>query len=206
MTANPPWRAARRVSRWAALAVLGMLCAACGGGAQTQDAVSADPGAGAQEDVVWSPGTPGAPSPERVLLPRLEIDAALDPLALDRKRVLIPPAYGRAGWYADGPEPGEPGRAVLAGHLDSKTGPDVFARLGRARAGDQVVVRLEGGRQVTYRVQRVKTFPQSEFPTDAVYGGPGKTSEIRLITCAGPYDRARGRYLENVVVFAELVP
>ena len=38
-------------------------------------------------------------------------------------------------------------------------------------------------------------------------GGRGDTtaSELRLITCGGRYDRAKGGYLDNIVVFAMLV-
>lgn len=153
----------------------------------------------------WSPGQPDAPRPKRVLVSRLGIDAALDPLQLDAKQVLVPPRYGRAGWYEDGPEPGEPGRAVVAGHVDSKTGPDVFARLREVRTGDRIKVRLVDGTTLVYRVLKVGLFQQSSFPTDRVYGGSANRSEIRLITCGGAYDRVRGRYTANVIVFARLL-
>ena len=41
------------------------------------------------------------------------------------------------------------------------------------------------------------------FPTAEVYG-PTPDAQLRLITCDGPYDRAAGRYLHNLVVFATL--
>lgn len=143
--------------------------------------------------------------PTRILIPRLGIDAAVDPLYLNRKRVLVPPRYGRAGWYKAGPEPGEAGRAVVAGHVDSKTGPDVFAALDRARKGDRILVRLADGSTVRFAVERVEKHPQSDFPSARVYGGPKRHAELRLITCTGAYDRARGRYLDNLIVFATLM-
>lgn len=146
---------------------------------------------------------PGAAAvPVQVRLPRLRISAALESLRLGPEQVLVPPAYGRAGWYAGGPEPGELGRAVIAGHLDSKQGPDVFWNLRHARAGDRILVDLEDGGTVRFVVDHVETFPRSAFPTEQVYGGPRKAPELRLITCAGPYDRAGGGYQGNVVVFA----
>jgi hypothetical protein len=148
---------------------------------------------------------PDAPTPLRVRIPALHIDAALDPLHLDADGVLVPPAYGRAGWYEAGPEPGELGRAVIAGHVDSATGLDVFSTLGRARAGDRVVIRTADGTTLTFVVDSVGTYLRSAFPTDRVYGGPKRRSEIRLITCGGRYDRADGGYQSNVVVFGHLV-
>ncbi|HUR75128.1 MAG TPA: sortase, partial [Sporichthya sp.] len=117
-----------------------------------------------------SPLQDAAP-PMRVRIPALHIDAAMDPLHLDRDHVLVPPAYGRAGWYEAGPEPGEGGRAVVAGHVDSKTGPDTFAALSRARSGDRVLIDLAGGSTLTFVVDSVGLYPQSAFPTDRVYGG-----------------------------------
>lgn len=143
-----------------------------------------------------------AADPVRVRVPRLGIAAELDPLALDRALELIAPEYGRAGWYQRGPEPGEAGRAVIAGHLDSRTGPDVFYDLRNARRGDRIVVDLADGGRVVYRVQRVGVFAKDRFPTESVYGGPRILSELRLITCGGAYVRSAGGYQDNVVVFA----
>ena len=54
---------------------------------------------------------------------------------------------------------------------------------------------------MTFAVQRVVTFPVSNFPTDEVYGVTAQP-ELRLITCAGTFDVVRGRYTTNAVVFA----
>lgn len=143
-----------------------------------------------------------AAEPVAVRVPRLRISAGLAPLALDAARELVPPPYGTAGWYRRGPEPGEAGRAVIAGHVDSRTGPDVFYNLRNARRGDRIVVDLADGTRVAFVVQRVGTYPKAEFPTNSVYGGPRELSELRLITCGGAYDRSRGGYQDNVVVFA----
>ena len=43
------------------------------------------------------------------------------------------------------------------------------------------------------------------FPTDAVYGNPGYPA-LRLITCGGPFDAATGSYLDNIIVYAHLIP
>ncbi len=48
------------------------------------------------------------------------------------------------------------------------------------------------------------TYPKDEFPTAAVYA-PTPVSELRLVTCGGPFDRLGGRYLDNVIVDAVLV-
>jgi hypothetical protein len=144
------------------------------------------------------------PDPARVMLARLGIAAALQPLRVGPAGELDPPTYGSAGWYQNGPEPGEAGRAVIAGHVDSKSGPDVFANLRYARPGDRIVVDLVDGTAKTFVVDDTGLYRKSAFPTAAVYG-PAPDAELRLITCGGSYDRAHGGYQSNVVVFAHEV-
>lgn len=154
-----------------------------------------------------SPSTPARPrqvaNPVSVSISTLHLSARLKSLHVDSRGRLVPPDYGSAGWYAAGPEPGEPGAAVIAGHLDNKSGPDVFAALGRATPGDRIRVRLKDGSSVVFQVKQVKQFPQSHFPTKKVYGATKKPT-LRMITCGGNYDHAAGHYLDNVVVFADL--
>jgi hypothetical protein len=142
--------------------------------------------------------------PVRVSVPALKIAARMQALHLDKAGRLVPPKYGLAGWYAAGPEPGEIGPAVIAGHLDSKDGADVFAGLGQAREGQRIRVGLEDGKTLSFRVTHVGQFSQANFPTQRVYGDTNRP-ELRLITCGGDYDHAAGHYLDNVVVFAHLV-
>jgi sortase (surface protein transpeptidase) len=160
-----------------------------------------------QETQVLSPSAPArslqVANPVVVSIPPLHLSAELKLLHLDAHGKLVPPSYGSAGWYAAGPEPGEPGAAVIAGHLDSKSGPDVFAALGRAKPGDRIRIRLKDGTLVVFRVTEVKQFPQAHFPTKRVYGST-KLPTLRMITCGGNYDHAAGHYLDNVVVFADL--
>ena len=136
-------------------------------------------------------------------VPAVNISAELQPLHLDRTGRLVAPDYGIAGWYAAGPEPGEPGAAVIAGHVDSKVGPDTFYNLRQVTIGERIRVELVDGSKLVFRVVDVKQFPVDNFPTTKVYGGT-RRPELRLITCAGDYDHSAGHYKDNLVVFAVL--
>lgn len=139
-------------------------------------------------------------APTALRVPAAGIDVSLPPVALDRSGALVPPAVG-AGWYADGPVPGEPGPAVLAGHVDWAGSPAVFARLDELGTGDEVLVDHVDGTTSRFTVSHVERYAKSAFPTAAVYG-PTPGAELRLITCGGVFDRAAGSYLDNVVVYA----
>jgi sortase (surface protein transpeptidase) len=115
----------------------------------------------------------------------------------------VPKDPSAPGWFTPGPSPGQLGPAVIAGHVDSDTGPAVFYRLGALRAGDEVKVRRADGSLATFSVDRVMTFAKDEFPTRAVYGATSR-AELRLITCSGSYSDDTG-YDSNTVAFAHLV-
>lgn len=119
-------------------------------------------------------------------------------------RLAVPADPQRAGWYSQGPAPGDDGPAVLVGHVDSYRGPGIFAKIDTLKKGDRIKVRRSDGTLVTFEVRQTQQYAKRDFPTDLVYNGDGKAS-LRLITCGGEFDRKAKSYRSNVVVFAALV-
>ncbi|MGK5114383.1 class F sortase [Geodermatophilus sp. CPCC 205506] len=147
-------------------------------------------------------GDRASAEPVGVRIPAIGLDGSLERLGLDAAGALVPPADpARAGWYTGSATPGDVGPAVLAGHVDSTSGPAVFWRLRDLAAGDEVVVDRADGTTVRFTVTAVERSPKAEFPTAAVYG-PTPRAELRLVTCGGAFDRSRRSYLDNLVVTA----
>jgi sortase (surface protein transpeptidase) len=147
---------------------------------------------------------PRAAPPVRIRIPAIGVDSSLQQLeARSDGTIEVPSDPGRAGWYNRGPVPGEVGPAIILGHLDSHSGPAIFYRLASLHAGDAVLIGRQEGSDLSFRVQRVATFPVDGFPTDQVYG-PTPDPQLRLITCGGTFSLSRRQYLENVVAFAGL--
>ncbi|HEY0638208.1 MAG TPA: class F sortase, partial [Pseudonocardiaceae bacterium] len=159
----------------------------------------------APQDAVAAPEAAPATGvyPTALRIPRIGVDVrGLVGLGLDATGALAAPADPRsAGWFAAGTVPGDQGPALIAGHVDSGAGPAVFFRLSELRDGDEVHVDRSDGRTVAFTVVSVGTYPKDGFPTEQVYG-PTPVAELRLVTCGGPFDRAGGRYLDNVIVQA----
>jgi sortase (surface protein transpeptidase) len=133
------------------------------------------------------------------------ISSLLEHLAMGADGVLAAPVnYGTAGWFASGPQPGQPGPAVIAGHVDSRDGPAIFYRLGELKPGDEVLVHREDGSTVRFRVDDIEQYPKDAFPAESVYG-PVPGPELRLITCGGEFDRTVRSYHDNLVVYATAV-
>jgi len=143
-----------------------------------------------------------AAPPVRIEIAAVGVSAPVIRLGLNRDGSLeVPEDFGDTGWWTGGPRPGERGPAVIAGHVDSSTGPAVFFHLGALRAGDPIVIVRRDGSRVRFRVQRVAHYRKAAFPTARVYGAT-RGPALRLITCSGTFDRASGHYLDNTVVYA----
>jgi len=137
-------------------------------------------------------------------IPSLGIRTSLVHLGLTRTGALqVPATTTVAGWYTGGPRPGAPGGAVIAGHVDSRTGVGIFFWLRTLHPGDRVYVGRADGTMAVFTVTDVEKYAKDKFPTEAVYG-PVPDAELRLITCGGIFDRSAGSYLSNIVVFARL--
>jgi hypothetical protein len=146
---------------------------------------------------------PTVAAPVRLRIRALHVDSKLQRLGLlPDGTVAVPERSDVAGWYRDGPRPGQAGPAVILGHVDSRTGPGVFIGLSRVRPGTLVTVDRADGSTVTFRVRTVAQVAKTRFPTDLVYA-PSLDPTLRLVTCGGSFDRARGSYRDNVIVYAD---
>src|SRR4051794_23237812 len=137
--------------------------------------------------------------PARLSIPSLGVHADVQRVSSTSTGIEVP-QVGRAGWFDEGPRPGEPGRAVVIGHLDSETGPGLFALLPGVRPGTEVQVTDAAGQVHRFNVVGKAQVPKSTFPSSAVYG-PSSRPVLVLITCGGPYTKGTG-YRDNVLVYA----
>ena len=149
------------------------------------------------------------PAPVRVEIPAIGVATRLQRLGRAGDGTIEvphgPDKWDVAGWYKDGTRPGDPGSAVILGHVDSKRGPAVFFRLRELRKGDEIAVGRADGSTVRFAVERVAQYDKQRFPTDEVYY-PTLTPALRLVTCGGEFDATAGHYRSNVIVFATLKP
>ncbi|MEU3464236.1 class F sortase [Streptomyces sp. NPDC006733] len=201
---RPPHRVAL-----GALALLGAASAVGGAVGLGPHLTHADASAGGARTVRTAapapdpyPSATAPPAPTSLSIPAISVRTSLETLGLSPTGALqVPVRPERAGWFGGGPAPGQIGPAVLVGHIDSRDGPAVFARLSSLRPGDLITVGLHDGSSVRFRVTSIRRYAKNRFPTTEVYG-PRPTPQLRLITCAGPW--TNHHYPDNTVAFAVL--
>lgn len=177
---------------------------------------SADGGeqvSGASEGI---PDPPPGPSPVRMSVPQIYIDAPVITMGLipDTNTPEVPDRPDQVAWYNFSATAGVGNNAVFTGHVDwqTRTGapiPGVFYRLRELRIGDEITVTREDGSVLAYRVTgNVAT----AYDDPNVSRAMGRTSRdvLTLITCGGswikdPSKENGGNYSHRIIVRAERV-
>ncbi|NJP33130.1 class F sortase [Micromonospora thermarum] len=152
------------------------------------------------------PVLPASP-PVAIEIEAIDVAAPVHTVGLAPDGTIAAPDAHRAqeaGWYDQGPTPGQYGPAVIVGHVDTTTGPAVFHGLRTLDAGDQVEVTRSDRTVAVFEVNSVERFDKERFPADQVFGDFSRPN-LRLVTCGGRWVGGQTGYADNVVVFASLV-
>lgn len=191
----------------AACAVSLGLLAGCGGNSTPSSAPVEPPAAVSLTEAPAAVPSPAAGvTPASVNIPKIGAQSTLIPLGLAPDGSMEVPSVHQpkqASWFEPGPEPGQDGPAVIAGHIDGDHIPGVFKRLSELREGDQAEVTLTDGRTLHFTIYKVITVKKDAFPSDEVFGYVG-TPEIRFITCGGDYDSKARSYKGNIIAFGKI--
>lgn len=115
----------------------------------------------------------------------------------------VPADVDVAGWWRGGSRLGDPfGSILVAAHVDSDVeGLGPFAELLTVRTGARLRLEADGLRQ-DFEVTSRRLVPQGSLVDDAwIYDAAGRL-RLTLVTCAPPYEAARGGYQNLAVVTA----
>ena len=142
-------------------------------------------------------------TPVRLIISAIGVDAKIEARGLDSNRNLATPnSFRDVAWYDLGPRPGDPGNAILNGHVNWWTGDAVFTDLHRLRAGDTLKIVQAGGNTVTFTVAATRT-----VDADARVGSlfaPSLKSTVTLITCSGVWNPLTQSDTRRLLVSATL--
>jgi Sortase domain len=138
------------------------------------------------------------PSPILLVVPAANISVALDHLRINPQgHIDVSSDTESAGWWR---KKQKRSPLVIAGHLDSKTGPAVFYHVQDLRFGDQIFLSFDDGSNASYTVRQVERVDKDKFPSQRIYNSG--SGEVRLVTCGGKFNRHTGHYEDNIVVYA----
>jgi hypothetical protein len=146
-------------------------------------------------------------TPERLTIPSIKVEAPI--MRVGRAAdgtVAVPPLkrHNEAGWFDQGPTPGQFGPALIVGHADTRTGPAIFKDLDRMKPGAKIEVLRRDNTVAVFKVNSVEHYGKGNLPIQRVYGDYSRPS-LRLVTCGGAWIGGKQGYADNIIVFAALV-
>ena len=148
--------------------------------------------------------TVAANLPRYIFIPKLSVQAIVEPLGLTAAGQLATPdnVYD-TGWYTRSSTPGQPGATVIDGHVSSWTANGVFYGLQNLQAGDTIRIERGDGTTINYSVVKKQVYDYRQVNMAAVLlpvnaAKPG----LNLITCTGTVIKGTNDFNERVVVFA----
>lgn len=145
-------------------------------------------------------------APVRLQIPRLKIDADVRALGmLESGQLETTSDAWDVGWYRYGAKPGQPGKAVMFGHLNTFTGIAVFWHLKDIQRGDTVIVTDAKRREWRFKVGKASRYSIDADPVATKLFGSSRRPKLLLVTCAGKWDWRRHQYNEYLVVTADFV-
>ncbi len=144
--------------------------------------------------------------PERLIIPKLGIDADVQQLGVTKTgNMAAPNNFTDVSWYKFGTPPGQDGSAVMAGHEDNAISLDgVFKHLEDLVVGDSVYVMDKDEKKLEFKVVDIKVYPYDNSPIEKIFNTKGK-ARLNLITCAGEWVPAAKTNDKRLVVYTELV-
>ena len=142
--------------------------------------------------------------PSRLMIPAINVDAAIESVGLTSQGAMaVPAGPADAAWFDLGPRPGESGSAVIAGHEGWKDNiKAVFDDLYKLQKGDKIYVEDEQGATTTFVVSGMQTYDQNGDASGIFSSTDGK-AHLNLITCEGTWNAAENSYSNRLVVFTD---
>ncbi|ANU11800.1 Peptidase C60 sortase A and B [Planococcus antarcticus DSM 14505] len=142
--------------------------------------------------------------PTSLKIPAINLEAQVQHLGkTETGEMAVPDNIEDVSWFSPGYQPGQNGRAVIAGHVDGVDGPAIFWDLSKLQLGDEVVVQNKD-KSLTFKVHTMESVPLDLADVSDVFGYTS-SPELVMITCSGTYDFERGTREERLIVYASLV-
>jgi sortase (surface protein transpeptidase) len=144
-------------------------------------------------------------APLALSIPSLGInEVPITPLTINEGTLEVPDQAYQAGWYKDSPAPGELGPAIVVGHYDWEDGPALFINLHAIQIGQFIHIIRDDQTEVKFVVSDVKQYDRKYIPAEQTYGNSDYAG-LRLMTCAGYFDKDLNSYSDNIIVYAQLI-
>lgn len=143
--------------------------------------------------------------PRYIIIPKLGVKARVLAVGLTKDGAVGTPnnVYDTA-WYNGSAKPGQPGAALIDGHVSRWTTHGVFYNLAKLQPGDSLQIELGSGQLINYQVVKTQTYSADQVDMAAALSpATDGTSGLSLITCSGSVTPGTSEFSQRTVVFTQ---
>ncbi len=143
--------------------------------------------------------------PVRVIIPSINVNAAVENVGLTSDLSLdVPKGPVNAGWYMNGPRPGQIGNSIIDGHFGWwKDGTaTVFNSLYKLQKNEKIYVEAVDGTTTTFKVSGFGVYDPT-LDSASVFNSVDKKAHLTLITCEGTWIPSQKTYSNRLIVFSD---
>ncbi|MBV9159070.1 MAG: class F sortase [Candidatus Kaiserbacteria bacterium] len=155
---------------------------------------------------VHAADVPEGQLPDRLVIPKIGIDAHVKHVGVDAKGNMATPGnFTDVAWYKYGTPPGYNGSAVIDGHVDNGLAlAGVFKHLDELSVGDDVYIRTASSTTLHFKVVERDEYDYKQVPLDKLFNR-SDGAYLNLITCGGTFIPTEKSYDHRLVIYTKLV-
>lgn len=147
-----------------------------------------------------------ADQPRKITIGSLGTKGFIQGVGKDQKGdIAVPSNVSYAGWYVSSVKPGDKGLSIIDGHVSSRYGSAIFAKLADLQKNETLQVEFGDGSQRTFRVVEKRELPETETADFLFQKKDDINSQLNLITCGGSFNKRSRAYSNRVVVVTERI-
>jgi len=141
----------------------------------------------------------------RLEIPSIHVDSVIESVGLTSEGAMdVPASPQKVGFFSLGPQLGEEGTVVLAGHYGWKEGKAaVFDNLSSMQVGDTFSVINAAGSRISFRVRKTALYDKDAIAPEVFVSESG--SHLNLIACVGDWEVDEKTYSKREVVFGDRI-
>ncbi len=141
--------------------------------------------------------------PRAIAIPKLGIDAYVQPVGVDEKNQMVAPNNIHfTAWYTGSVAPGEAGLSIINGHAGGRYEQGVFRFITKLTKNDVFKVQMGDKSWREFSVTATGSYSTSQATKELFRDDPAIEQELHLITCDGKFDDAAQTYEKRFIVVA----
>lgn len=147
-----------------------------------------------------------ADQPRQITIPSIATEGFIQPVGKDQyNQVGVPTNIHFAGWYVEAVKPGEVGLSVIDGHVSSRYGLALFAKLGSVRQNDSVQVQFGDGSVRHFQVLEKRLLSEFDAAHFLLTKRGDVERQLNLVTCGGTFNKKSDKYNNRLIVITKRV-